>query len=148
MLENEKKFEIVLIEDNEADVNLMQHFIKQEITKPYHITVINNGNLAMEFKSAIGTQSLMPDLILLDLNLPYHSGFDILNAFKNDASLSKIPIIIFTTSNNPNDINSAYTHHANSYIIKPFDIKKYQRIFKAIDQFWLNTACPPEYYTA
>ena len=78
---------------------------------------------------------LLPDLILLDINLPKIDGKEVLIFIKNDTILKKIPVVMLTTSSSEMDINDAYNNHANCFIIKPVDFNKFISVIKMIENF-------------
>ena len=80
----------------------------------------------------------LPDLILLDLNLPKKDGREVLAEIKQDSDLKKIPIVILTTSKAEKDILMSYNHHANCYITKPVDLEQFVTVVKSIENFWLS----------
>lgn len=126
-----KKPEILLIEDNDGDAVLAQEAIlynKSDI----ELTRARNGSEA--FQILTGTKS-MPDLILLDLNLPGMNGIEILQLLKSDPKTSSIPVIIFSMSNNEADISLCYQLKANSFITKPLDLKAFFEVFKTIENY-------------
>ena len=81
--------------------------------------------------------------ILLDLNMPKRDGRDVLRTLKADKDLSTIPIIVFSTSKAPDDINSSYKLGANSYVVKPSSYEHLKEVIQKISDFWLNTAMTP-----
>lgn len=81
--------------------------------------------------------------ILLDLNMPKRDGRDVLRTLKADKKLSTIPIIVFSTSKAPDDINSSYRLGANSYVVKPSSYEHLKEVIQKISDFWLNTAMTP-----
>ncbi len=81
--------------------------------------------------------------ILLDLNMPKRDGRDVLRTLKADKQLSTIPIIVFSTSKAPDDINSSYKLGANSYVVKPSSYEHLKEVIQKISDFWLNTAMSP-----
>ncbi len=139
-----KKVHVLLVEDNEGDILLTKdalmegRFVKK-------ITVIKNGEDAVHFMlkqgQFIGAET--PDLVLLDINLPLKSGYEVLQIIKNHTDTQDIPIIVLTTSSSTSDINNASREHANSYITKPVDADDFLRVVAAIEDFWLNLAVLP-----
>jgi CheY-like chemotaxis protein len=85
----------------------------------------------------------LPDLILLDINLPKKNGHEVLQSVKNHPDLKHIPIIILTTSSAEWDILQAYREHCNSYIVKPVDAQEFFKVTSVLEDFWLNTATLP-----
>ena len=86
---------------------------------------------------------LLPDLILLDLNLPKKDGREVLSEIKEDPDLRRIPVVIMTISNSEEDILHTYDLHANSYITKPIDLEHFMDVFKSIENFWLRVVRLP-----
>jgi CheY-like chemotaxis protein len=84
-----------------------------------------------------------PSAILLDLNLPGMDGRDILERLKQDRSFKKIPIVVFTTSSNPRDVELCYQKGANGYLIKPMDFQELQKTVQAFVDYWLEANTPP-----
>jgi len=137
--ENNRPFIILLVEDNPGDVRLTQEAFKE--SKFLHeLYVVKDGEEAMEFLYQKGKfQNVpLPDLVLLDLNLPKKSGREVLAEVKNDPDLKYIPVVILTTSEADEDIINSYKLHANCYITKPVEFDKFLNIVKKIEEFWLS----------
>ena len=83
-------------------------------------------------------QAELPDIILLDLNLPKKDGREVLMELKSDATLKRIPVVILTTSKAEQDILKAYDLHANCYITKPVGLHEFIAVVKSIEDFWLT----------
>ncbi len=131
--------EILLVEDNRADVRLTQEaLLDAKVTN--HLHVVGDGELAMAFlrRQPPYQDAPRPDVVLLDLNLPKMSGPEVLDAVKSDPELRRIPIIILTTSSNEQDIVSSYDHHANSYVTKPVEFNDFAAAVQSIEGFWLT----------
>jgi chemotaxis family two-component system response regulator Rcp1 len=131
--------EILLVEDNPADVRLtIEVFKDSRITN--HISVAADGEEALAFLRKKGKYAGAdrPDLILLDLNLPRKDGREVLSEIKADRDLKAIPIIVLTTSDADQDVWKAYESGVNSYIKKPVDLEQFIRIFRSIEDFWLT----------
>lgn len=134
-----KMAEILLIEDNPGDVRLTKEALKVgKIIN--HLTTISDGEDAIKYlqgKSGADKNSL-PDLILLDLNLPKVSGREILDKIKSDEHLKHIPVIILTTSKSEEDILKSYQSHANCYITKPVDYDQFIEVVRKMEDFWFT----------
>ncbi len=131
--------EILLVEDNEADIRLTQEGIKEaKIQNNLHI--VRDGEEAMDFlnKKEDYQDAVTPDLILLDLNLPKKDGREVLEEIKNNKILSHIPVVILTTSEAEKDIVKSYKLHANCYVTKPMGIDQFVEVIKAIENFWFS----------
>src|SRR6185437_10390978 len=130
-----KKVIILIIEDNEGDVELILEAFSSHSAR-LEISVIDNGEdalLSLKCKEAI-----LPDLILLDINLPKIDGREVLHFVKNDDELKKIPVVMLTTSNLQKDIEYSYNNYANCYIVKPGNLPDFITTIKSIEKFWLN----------
>jgi chemotaxis family two-component system response regulator Rcp1 len=105
---------------------------------PYSLKVVGNGEEAMDYllnrDSEAGLEP--PDIIILDLNLPGKSGIEVLREIKASTYLKRIPVIILTTSNDEQNIQSAYAVHANCYITKPVDFEKFSEVIESILNYW------------
>lgn len=131
---------ILLAEDNEHEIFFIRHALKR-IEPPVALSVVQDGAQALDFlfHHEPYTQAGQPDIILLDLNLPHKSGFDVLAALDHDPQLKFIPVIILTTSDRPNDIDRCYELGANAYLNKPVGLHDLYALVKAIIEFW--SAC-------
>jgi two-component system response regulator len=138
-VESKSSIEILLVEDNPADVRLTQEALKEAKVRN-HLHVVEDGVAAMEFLLRKGDYSDVPrpDLILLDLNLPKKDGREVLEEIKQDSSLKRIPVVVLTTSQAEEDILKTYNLHANCYVTKPVDLDQFIRIVRSIEDFWLT----------
>lgn len=135
---------VLLVEDNPGDVRLTQEAFK-EAKMSINLDVTMDGAEAIKFlrKEAPYEDSVIPDLILLDLNLPKKDGREVLKEIKTDDMLKRIPVVVLTTSNAEQDIMKSYNLHVNCYINKPVDFEKFFDIIQKIEEFWLSTAILP-----
>ena len=134
-----KRIEILLVEDNPGDVRLTKEALVE--SKIYNtLNVVMDGAEAMEYLKAAGKfqDRVLPDLILLDLNLPKKDGREVLSEIKQDDQLKRIPVVILTTSQAEADILKSYDLHANCYINKPVDLDQFITVVKAIEDFWMT----------
>jgi CheY-like chemotaxis protein len=137
---------ILLVEDNPADVRLTQEALKEAANATTRLHVAGDGVEALEFLHRQGeyASAPRPDLMLLDLNLPRVDGRQVLAEVKGDPDLRRIPVVVLTTSPSEDDILHAYDQHVNSYIRKPVDLDRFLDVLKAIDDYWLGSvALPP-----
>jgi chemotaxis family two-component system response regulator Rcp1 len=134
-----KPFHILLVEDNEGDIVIATEAIEQmgQVNK---ISITRDGDEAIEFLELIlnAANKNLPDLILLDINLPKKNGYEVLEFIKKDERLKHIPVIVLSTSSSQKDVRKAYSHHANCYITKPDEIAEYFKIMHVIEIFWLS----------
>lgn len=131
-----ERLNILLVEDNEGDIFLISEAL-EELDLPLQISLAKDGKEALEFLDScqrLGSNQA-PDLVLLDINLPFKNGQEVLKFIKNSDDLKRLPVIMLTTSSNQRDINESYSNHANSYIVKPFGSGGYQEILNRIRIF-------------
>lgn len=135
---------LLLVEDSPGDVRLTREALRDSPV-PLRLEVVSNGEDALNFLYRRGqfANSPRPDLILLDMNLPRVSGRQVLETIKQDPELLVIPVLVMTTSRNPQDILAAYRLQANSFIQKPVDLGQFLDVMKAIENFWLRLAVFP-----
>jgi len=144
MLHQTRPIDVLLVEDNPADVRLTREALS-EGKVANHLSVVGDGIEALRFLRREGAYASAPrpDLILLDLNLPRKSGRDVLEEIKGDEVLRRIPVIVLTTSQAEEDLDRAYSLHANSYIRKPVDLDEFLEVVRSIEQFWFTIVCLP-----
>lgn len=130
--------DILLVEDNPGDVRLTREVLKDSKVRN-NLIVANNGQeaLACLRKQGKFADSVRPDLILLDLNLPVKDGREVLAEIKGDSDLKRIPVVILTTSKAEEDILKTYNLHANCYVTKPVDLEQFVKVVKSLEDFWL-----------
>jgi len=126
--------EILVIEDNQAEIDLIQSCLN-EIKKEDYIHFIKNGEEAIEY--AI-THPNRIKIILLDLNLPKMKGDEVLSRLKKSKKTKNIPVVIFSTSSDPDEIKKTYLLGSNSFVTKPMGIKKFKKAISSIYDFWIE----------
>jgi CheY-like chemotaxis protein len=131
--------EILLVEDNPDDVELTIDAFR-ECGSPHRIHVVENGVDALAFLRREGDHGCAPtpDLVLLDLNLPKQSGYEVLEAIRRDPALGRIPVVILTSSAADSDMQRSVELQANGYVTKPLDLDDYLRVVRAVDWFCRN----------
>jgi len=142
-------YEILLVEDNPGDIRLTQEAMKESKFNN-NLSIATDGVEAMKFLHKKGEfeNAPMPDLVLLDLNLPKMDGREVLEQMKNDDELKKIPVVILTTSNAEKDIAKSYELHANCYINKPVDLEQFFEVVRTIENYWFNIVKLPNKNTS
>lgn len=139
------EIEILLVEDNPGDVRLIEEALKEgRIHNKLH--VVSDGVEAMDFLKRKGrfAGAPIPDLILLDLNLPRKDGREVLKELKSDPVLKVIPVVVLTTSKSDEDVLRSYALHANCYITKPVDLYQFFDVIRSIEDFWLSIVKLPK----
>jgi two-component system, chemotaxis family, response regulator Rcp1 len=143
---SDRPVEILLVEDNPADVRLTREVLENGQSTA-HINVVEDGEEAMAFMRREGeyAESPRPKLVMLDLNLPKKDGREVLQEMKSDPALCRIPVIVLTTSAADSDIHRSYDLHANCVITKPMDLDDFFSVVRMIENFWLTTARLPSH---
>jgi two-component system, chemotaxis family, response regulator Rcp1 len=133
--------EILVVDDNAGDVRLLKEAFKEcFIDSAIHVT--RDGEQALAFLKHEGNYrgSPRPALILLDLNLPRKDGREVLAEIKQEQSLRGIPVVVFSTSRQREDVHRAYDLHANCYIPKPDNLDSLIDIGQLLQKLWFSTA--------
>lgn len=133
--------DILLVEDSPGDVLLVQEaFAGLDIEGDLH--VVNDGYEAISFlKRDSGYEAVpVPDLILLDLNLPMMDGREVLREIREHPEWRRIPVAVLSTSDNEDDVRASYDLQANCYIVKPMDLSSFRTAMKKLTDFWLSVA--------
>jgi len=133
--------EILLIEDDEADIELALHALREN-KLINHIQVLRDGEEALDYLlgsgcDARGPSGQMPKLILLDLKLPKVDGIEVLRRIKSDPTTKFIPVVILTSSKEERDLVRGYDLGVNSYIRKPVDFNQFREIVTQVGLYWL-----------
>jgi len=105
----------ILFSDDDTDDALLFTQAADLLSTPVLLSFAEDGEQLMRYLS----KELLPDMIFLDLNMPVKNGIECLESIRADKRFDALPIIIYTTSDSPNDINACYTLGANLYIVKP-----------------------------
>jgi CheY-like chemotaxis protein len=133
--------EILLVEDNEDDLQLALHALRQGHVAN-NIFVVRDGEEALDFLFCRGqfadrSMTQRPKLVLLDLKLPKVDGMEVLKAVKGDPRTKTIPVVIMTASKEERDLVESYSLGANSYIQKPVDFDQFRNTVKTLGLYWL-----------
>jgi len=136
--------EIVLAEDNPADVHIIERCLKSSKI-PNNLTVLRDGKKAIDYLNGEGENKdvRVPDLIFLDLHLPKINGFEILEQLKSTARLRQVPIVVLTNSESSVDISKCYELYANTFVTKPATQKEFQDAINKVLDYWFGVATLP-----
>ena len=144
---------ILLVEDNPADQQLTIRAFKKGRGN-INLQIANDGVEAMEYLKGVGKfanreKFPIPDLVLLDINMPRKDGKQVLKEIKEDSKLKVIPVIMLTTSDQEKDILDSYNLGVNAYISKPVRINDFVDVVNKLEDFWftLNRIPPKTYLT-
>lgn len=133
---------ILLVEDNEDHAEILMRGFRahQSAHEIHHVT---DGETALDYLLRRGEysnpeKSPRPQLILLDLRLPKVDGLEVLKEIKQTDELRGIPVVILTSSQAGNDVKMACDYHANSYIVKPLEFRKFTELIRDLESYWLG----------
>ena len=141
---DEVPVEILLAEDNEADVALTRRTFRDGPVR-CNLHVVVDGEAALRFvrREEEHRDAPRPDLVLLDMNMPRMGGLEVLQAIKGDPGLRTIPVCILSSSDNDRDAQRAYDAHANAFITKPIGLDQFVQVVRAIEEFWFGVVKLP-----
>ncbi len=143
----ETKKIVLLVEDNPDDEELTRMaFDSSRLLN--ELVVVRDGAEALDFLFIRGTHAdrdpeIVPQVILLDLNLPKISGLDVLRALRDDPRTSMIPVVVLTSSKEEEDVVRSYQLGANAYVRKPVDFAEFSEAATQLGVFWLLLNHPP-----
>lgn len=139
-----KSIHVLLVEDNEGDILLTTEAL-QEKGIVDRISVLKDGKQAIDYlvQKTESDVAELPDLLLLDINLPKRNGHEVLAFIKSNDRLKHLPVIIFTTSSTEMDVNLSYEYHANCYITKPVEAEDFLNVMNKIEDFWMSVVKLP-----
>lgn len=139
---------ILLVEDNPRDEALTLRALKKN-NIVNEIVVAHDGVEALDYIFGTGTyagrdMNVIPQMILLDLKLPKVDGLQVLQAIRSDERTKRLPVVIFTSSSEEEDMMKSYDLGANSYVRKPVDFEHFIEATRQLGLYWLvlNEAAP------
>jgi CheY-like chemotaxis protein len=130
---------VAVIEDNPADADMLRYALQQAGT-PLEIVVLPDGSQALSY---LRDNAPACNLVLLDLNLPILSGFDVLKSIKTNDTLKKLPVVVLSGSSNYEDIDRCYRAGANSYVCKPNQLSDILAMAVHLVTYWFDCAKLP-----
>jgi len=128
--------EILLIEDNAADVQLF----RQAMKGPHHLSVAQTGAEALDrlFQRGKYEKEALPDIVVVDLNVPILSGHEVINVIKSNSSLQSIRVVVLSISTRAKDVSEAYRLGADAYIVKGLRLADMERTLSVFSDFWIG----------
>lgn len=146
LINKQRPANILLVEDNYGDVILTRRaFQEAKIVNKLYVASTGEEAVSMLRKEDEWKDFNLPDLILLDLNLPQMHGQEVLEIIKKEQSLKHIPVIILSSSRADNDVVKSYNLHANGYVVKPVSLDNFHDVVKKLEQFWFTLVVMPDY---
>jgi CheY-like chemotaxis protein len=136
--------DVLLVEDDLADVLMIEEAFAS-LPAPPRLHVATDGVEATAFlrREGMHARAPQPAFVLLDLNMPRKDGFEVLRELKSDAALSVIPVVVFSTSDEPQQIRRSYIERANAYVVKPMNVDEFMRVVREIEQFYAQIVTGP-----
>jgi len=138
---------ILLVEDNPDDADLtLRAFEESKTLNEIHLA--SDGEQALDYLFATGSYldrdpKIMPDVVLLDLNLPKVDGLGVLQRMRSDSRTRRLPVVVLTSSNEETDIIRSYDLGANSFVQKPVDFAQFLNAAQQLGLYWLVLNEPP-----
>lgn len=139
---------ILLVEDNLDDVELTLRSLKRN-NLMNDVKIVRDGVEALDFLFSQGQYEgngaqTLPQLILLDINLPKVNGLEVLKAIRNHDTTKLVPVVMLTSSKEERDVLTSYTSGANSYVQKPVNFAEFTEAVRQLGLYWLVLNEPPE----
>ncbi|ESQ87844.1 response regulator [Asticcacaulis benevestitus] len=137
--------QVLLIEDNHGDAILVQRAFKAAAI-PGNVAVARTAEIGLSILRREGgfANGRYPDIILLDVDLPYMGGSEFLEVVKADPELRLIPVIVMSSSKAEIDLQETYMAYANGFVTKPFIPSEYDQVIKTIEDYWFQLNETPE----
>lgn len=137
---------LLYIEDNEDHAQILELTLKR-LSLPLNFHWVRSGEEALAYLyekcNGCNGNSVLPDLILIDLKLTKADGFSVIHRLKSHDFLKMIPIVVLTSSEDPGDVKNAYCNFANSYIAKSIETSAYRKQIEAVVYYWMEVNCSP-----
>lgn len=133
---------ILIVDDDEEDVFAFRWAMKYSLA---HISVmhIDNGTEAIKFLLNGSTADKLPELVLVDINMPGVDGYDTLAAIRNSITTKHLPVLMFSTSGSPREVRKSYAEGANAHLVKPDSIEELRQLASSLTDFWLRYVTLP-----
>lgn len=144
MVKAVRELVLLVVDDDPGDVLLITEALEM-VGSVRVVHVARDGLEALAFLRRQGrfAAAPRPDVVLLDLNMPGMNGRQVLAEAKSDPLLRAIPILVFTTSQDPGDILASYSAHANAYVSKPINFDDFGDVVARIEEFFTQVAALP-----
>jgi CheY-like chemotaxis protein len=137
-----RKAHIMLVEDNVSDQVMVQRAL-EDGRIACDLTILPNGQKALESLNALALQDDLPDLILMDINMPVMDGKQTLQEIRSSADLKHLPVVMLTTSNRDKDVLESYRLGVNAYLTKPVLDSDFINAVRQLENFWFELVILP-----
>ncbi|MFC6824624.1 response regulator [Halopelagius fulvigenes] len=140
------RVEILLVEDNPGDVRLIREAFKAAGSETTLRPVTNGDDAIDRLRKRVTDESrTLPDIALVDLNLPRTDGCAVVESIRGDPRLRLLPVIMLTGSGDGEDVGRCYDASANAYLTKPTDPDEFVTLAEAVERFWFeHVELPPD----
>ena len=136
---------VLIVEDNDQEAAIAFEALTEAMPgNTIHMTKHGGEGLDFLNNRPPFEDSPRPDLVLLDIKMPWCDGHEFLKIVKKDESLRAIPVVVMTTSGSEDDIRKAYQYGANCYIKKPINTAKFKGTVQILNNFWFGVAAIPK----
>lgn len=139
---NSKEVEILLVEDNNADAELMIRALRKA-NLANHLLHLKDGAEALEFIFNVADEPVHPKVIFLDIKMPRVNGIEVLRRLKCDERTKTIPVVIMTSFKEEQDIISSYDLGVNSFVVKPVEFDAFAKAVSQLGMYWVLLNQPP-----
>lgn len=133
-------FHYLLVDDSVQDRVLAEEAFEQ-LCPECTLTCVGSGEEALDL---LRSQTFQPNVMLLDINMPGMNGFEVLKQLKTDSRLSRIPVVMLSTSKAQADVSKAYTLYASSYLVKSANFEGFLEQIEAFLKYWQASRTPSE----
>ena len=137
-----RKAHIMLVEDNISDQVMVERAL-EDGKIACDLTILSNGQKALESLREMVLLDTLPDLILMDINMPVLDGKQTLQEIRTDAELKLLPVVMLTTSNRDKDILESYRLGVNAYLTKPVLDSEFIKTIQQLENFWFELVVLP-----
>lgn len=139
-----RPMEVLLVEDSLVDARLTMAAL-QRGQIPHHLTLVRDGREALDFLFHRGLFARVPrpDLILLDLHLPFHNGLEVLWEIRNSDELRPVPVVVLTSSDDPEDKTQCAAHEVDGFLKKPVQFNEFLDLVRQLRRHWKQDVLLP-----